>query len=62
VRGTLSGRVHGRYKRRLSGTALAEREAMIQLTVRRFLLRGPHVQKGDATLTLICRAAAGKSS
>ena len=33
--GTLSGRVHSRYERRLSDTAVAGREMLIRLRVRR---------------------------
>jgi transposase len=34
--GAVSGRVHSRYERRLSDTAIAGRETMIELRVRRF--------------------------
>jgi transposase len=33
--GTLSGRVHSRYERRLSDTAIAGREVLVRLRVRR---------------------------
>jgi transposase len=39
--GTRSGRVHGRYQRRLADTPLAGRPAVIRLLVRRFVCAEP---------------------
>jgi DNA-directed RNA polymerase subunit N (RpoN/RPB10) len=43
--GTVSGRVHGRYERRLLDTAAGGREVVICLTVRRFLCQAPGCPK-----------------
>jgi transposase len=39
--GTVSGRVHGRYRRRLADTAIGGRAVVIRLTVRRFCCGNP---------------------